>query len=78
MDLRGPSLYYQKMYNDIHVDEKWFYLIKEGRKFILTWDEEEAYITQQDKSYVRWHVQDTYLSSNVCLMERLIFGQMDT
>ena len=52
MDLRGPSLYYQKMYNDIHVDEKWFYLIKEGRKFILTWDEEEPYITQQHKGTI--------------------------
>ena len=85
MDLRGPSLYYQKMYNNIHVDEKWFYLIKEGRKFTLTWDEEEPYITQQHKelfqrscSYMRWHVQDTFQKSVICWMVRLVFGQLDT
>ena len=42
-------LYYDKCYNDIHVDEKWFYLIKEGKRFYLAHDEEEPYITQQHK-----------------------------
>ena len=49
--LRG-DLMYQKMYNDIHVDEKWFYLIKEGRKFYLAYDEEKPYISQQSKGSV--------------------------
>ena len=45
----GDVLYYDKCYNDIHVDEKWFYLIKEGKRFYLAHDEEEPYITQQHK-----------------------------
>ena len=43
---------YDKMYNDIHVDEKWFYLIKEGRRFYLAHDEEVPYISQRHKAHI--------------------------
>ena len=49
--LRGPMVY-DKMYNEIHVDEKWFYLIKEGQRYYLAWDEEIPYMTQQSKQSI--------------------------
>jgi hypothetical protein len=30
---------YKTMYNEVHVDEKWFYLVKDGGRYILTADE---------------------------------------
>ena len=31
--------------NFVHVDEKWFYLIKDGTKFLLVFDEEPPKLT---------------------------------
>ena len=45
-------LEFDKQYNKIHVDEKWFYLLKEGRRFYLAYDEERPYITQQSKQSI--------------------------
>jgi hypothetical protein len=30
---------YKTMYNEVHVDEKWFYLVKDGGRYILSADE---------------------------------------
>jgi hypothetical protein len=30
---------YKSMYNEVHVDEKWLYLVKDGGQYILTADE---------------------------------------
>ena len=45
-------LEFDKQYNKIHVNEKWFYLSKEGRRFYLAYDEERPYITQQSKQSI--------------------------
>ena len=52
-DTRGPSvLVYDKQYHVNHVDEKWFYLIKDGQKFYLAHDEKPPYISQQHKQSI--------------------------
>ena len=36
----------------IHIDEKWFYLMKDGQRFIIAADEEEPYRHVQHKSFL--------------------------
>ena len=36
----------------IHIDEKWFYLMKDGQCFIIAADEEEPYMHVQHKSFL--------------------------
>ena len=36
----------------IHIDEKWFYLTKDGQRFIIAADEEEPYRHVQHKSFL--------------------------
>ena len=35
----STGMRYKTMYNEIHLDEKWFYLVKDGGRFYLTADE---------------------------------------
>ena len=36
----------------IHIDEKWFYLMKDGQRFIIVVDEAEPYRHLQHKSFL--------------------------
>ena len=36
----------------IHIDEKWFYLMKDGQRFIIVADKEEPYRHVQHKSFL--------------------------
>ena len=43
---------FENMEGLIHVDEKWFYLTKDGQRFIIATDEEEPYRHVQHKSFL--------------------------
>ena len=43
---------FEKMEDLIHIDEKWFYLTKDGQCFIIVADEEEPYRHVQHKSFL--------------------------
>ena len=43
---------FENMEDLIHVDEKWFYLTKDGQRFIIAADEEEPYRHVQHKSFL--------------------------
>lgn len=43
---------YKTMYDQIHIDEKWFLLIEEGAKYILVSDEEDPYRSVKHKSHI--------------------------
>ena len=43
---------FENMEDLIHIDEKWFYLMKDGQCFIITADEEEPYRHVQHKSFL--------------------------
>ena len=43
---------FEKMENLIHIDEKWFYLTKDGQRFIIAADEGELYRHVQHKSFL--------------------------
>ena len=43
---------FENMEDLIHIDEKWFYLLKEGQCFIIAADEEEPYRHVQHKSFL--------------------------
>ena len=45
-------LVYDLLYHEIHVDEKWFYLIKEGAKYYLAHDEDPPVFSVQNKNTV--------------------------
>ena len=45
-------LVYDKQYQVIHVNKKWFYLIKDGQKFYIAHDEKPPYISQQHKQSI--------------------------
>ena len=49
VDKNNPSKV-ENMEDLIHVDEKWFYLTKDGQRFIIAADEEEPYRHVQHKS----------------------------
>ena len=48
---RGP-LVFDEQYWVVHVDEKWFYLIKEGAKYILAIDEEAPVLRVANKNSI--------------------------
>ena len=43
---------FKNMEDLIHIDEKWFYLTKDGQRFIIAADEEEPYRHVQHKSFL--------------------------
>ena len=43
---------YVGRYNEVHIDEKWFYLTKEKRKYILAPGEQAPNRTVQHKSHI--------------------------
>ena len=43
---------FENMEDLIHIDEKWFYLMKDGQRFIIAADEEEPYRHVQHKSFL--------------------------
>ena len=43
---------FETMEDLIHIDEKWFYLTKDGQRFIIVADEEEPYRHGQHKSFL--------------------------
>ena len=43
---------FKNMEDLIHIDEKWFYLMKDGQRFIIAADEEEPYRHVQHKSFL--------------------------
>ena len=43
---------FENMEDLIHIDEKWFYLMKDGQCFIIAADEEEPYRHVQHKSFL--------------------------
>ena len=43
---------FKNMEDLIHIDEKWFYLLKDGQHFIIAADEEEPYRHVQHKSFL--------------------------
>ena len=43
---------FENMEDLIHIDEKWFYLTKDGQRFIIAADEEEPYRHVQHKSFL--------------------------
>ena len=43
---------FETMEDLIHIDEKWFYLTKDGQRFIIAADEEEPYRHVQHKSFL--------------------------
>ena len=49
VDKNNPSKF-ENMEDLIHIDEKWFYLTKDGQHFIISADEEEPYRHVQHKS----------------------------
>ena len=51
VDKNNPSKF-ENMEDLIHVDEKWFYLTKDGQRFIIAADEEEPYRHVQHKSFL--------------------------
>ncbi|XP_057526577.1 uncharacterized protein LOC130805810 [Amaranthus tricolor] len=41
------------MYNDVHIDEKWFYMSRETQSYYLfPWEEEEPYRCVQNKNFI--------------------------
>ena len=51
VDKKNPSKF-ENMEDLIHIDEKWFYLTKDGQRFIIAADEEEPYRHVQHKSFL--------------------------
>ena len=51
VDENNPSKF-ENMEDLIHIDEKWFYLTKDGQHFIISADEEEPYRHVQHKSFL--------------------------
>ena len=51
MDKDNPSKF-ENMEDLIHIDEKWFYLTKDGQRFIIAVDEEEPYRHVQHKPFL--------------------------
>ena len=51
MDKNNTSKF-ENMEDLIHIDEKWFYLTKDGQRFIIAADEEEPYRHVQHKSFL--------------------------
>ena len=51
MDKNNTSQF-ETMEDLIHIDEKWFYLMKDGQRFIIAADEEEPYRHVQHKSFL--------------------------
>ena len=51
VDKNNPSKF-ENMEDLIHVDKKWFYLTKDGQRFIIAADEEEPYRHVQHKSFL--------------------------
>ena len=51
VDKNNPSKF-ENMEDLIHVDEKWFYLTKDGQRFIIAADKEEPYRHVQHKSFL--------------------------
>ena len=43
---------FENMEDLIHIDEKWFYLTKDGQRFIIAADKEEPYRHVQHKSFL--------------------------
>ena len=43
---------FENMEDLIHIDEKWFYLTKDGQRFIIAADEEEPYRHVRHKSFL--------------------------
>ena len=43
---------FENMEDLIHIDEKWFYIMKEGQRFIIAADKEEPYRHVQHKSFL--------------------------
>ena len=46
------SLTFKTFYDTIHVDEKWFYLVKEGTKYILVHDEDPPELSVYNKNSI--------------------------
>ena len=44
--------FFKDMYDRVHVDEKWFYLVKEGATCYLARDEEVPQLTVRNKNYI--------------------------
>ena len=49
---RNNQSKFEDMEDLIHIDEKWFYLTKDGQRFIIVADEEEPYRHVQHKSFL--------------------------
>ena len=63
---------FENMEDLIHINEKWFYLTKDGQHFIIAADEEEPYRHVQHKSF--WQGLGTTQTKTHGLTERLEFG----
>jgi hypothetical protein len=81
---RGPT--FDGQYNNVHIDEKWFFLSKDGKKYILVDGEEPPERTVEHKKYMDKVMflcailqdQDGILTSVVCGMGRLECGPLET
>ena len=43
---------FKSMYNDVHVDEKWFYLSRESESYYLIPDEDKPLCTYKNKRFI--------------------------
>jgi hypothetical protein len=84
--VRGCVPTFDGQYNKVHIDEKWFFLSRDGKKYILVDGEEPPKRTVEHKKYmdkvmfffVLLQDQDGIQPSVVCGMERLECGPLET
>jgi hypothetical protein len=48
----GDNGFYKDLYDEVHIDEKWFYLTKDHKHYILTCSEEDPHRTTQHKGHI--------------------------
>ncbi|XP_042024289.1 uncharacterized protein LOC121771521 [Salvia splendens] len=46
------KLLYHAMHNTVHIDEKWFYMIKASEKYYMLPDEDEPYMSCKSKRFI--------------------------
>jgi hypothetical protein len=49
---QGENGLYQNLYDEIHVDEKWFYVTSDHQHYILAHDEPDPHRTTRHKSHI--------------------------
>ena len=49
---RSNDLFFKDFYDTVHIDEKWFFIVKEGKKYILVFDEEPPQLYTRNKNSV--------------------------